>query len=34
MGKYLLTRKINLVISLRFLEKYKEEIGTDVSKRT
>lgn len=34
MGEYIIHQKINLVISPRFLEKYNEDRGTDVSKRT
>lgn len=34
MGEYLIHQKMNLVISPRFLEKYNEDRGTDVSKRT
>lgn len=33
-GEYFMNRKINLLISSCFLEKYKKDIGTDVSKRT
>lgn len=34
MGDYSMNRTINLVISSCFLEKYNEEMGTHVSKRT
>lgn len=34
LGEYFINRKINLLISPCFLEKYKKDIGTDVSKRT
>lgn len=34
MCEYFIHQKINLVISPYFLEKYNEEMGTDVSKRT
>lgn len=34
MGRYYITRKITFVIPSRFLEKYQEQFGTDVSKRT
>lgn len=34
MGEYFMNRKINLVISSCFLEKYSEDMGTNVSKRT
>lgn len=34
MGEYFIHQEINLVISPCFLEKYNEDMGTDVSKRT